>query len=87
MDSYLLELRIGYARWRLKQNIDHITTKFHLTKESPEVPHLSLYGSFTINSGYNIRDLKKRWKKLRKNTTNCHTTSMDGKIENPVMEE
>jgi len=66
MDSYLLELRIGYARWRLKQNIDHITTKFHLTKESPEVPHLSLYGSFTINSGYNIRDLKKKVEKVAK---------------------
>lgn len=66
MDSYLLELRIGYARYRLKENIDHIKKKFHLSKECPDVPHLSLYGSFSLNRGYTIREVKKKVEKVAK---------------------
>jgi calcineurin-like phosphoesterase family protein len=58
-DSFLIELRIGYPRWKLIEPINTVAKKFHLTLESPRVPHMSLYGSFQIKDGFSIRDVKK----------------------------
>jgi len=57
-DSYLIELRIGYPRWKLIKPIQEVAEKFHLTYETPRVPHMSLYGSFRIKDGFTIRDVK-----------------------------
>lgn len=65
-DSYLLELRMGYAQSKLANNIEHIKDTFHLSKESPPVPHLSLYGSFKIKNGYNFRDVQRKVARVAK---------------------
>ncbi len=59
MNSYLIELRAGYTRYKLVEKIDHVANKFNLDKECHRVPHLSLYGSFTIKNGYYLKDLKR----------------------------
>lgn len=64
--SYLLELRTGYADWRLKSNIGQVRKQFHLSRESPAVPHISLYGAFTIRKGYHVRDVQNRIARVAK---------------------
>lgn len=55
--NYLIELRMGTLRPIVGETVDHIKYKFRLGNESPETPHLSLYGSFKIKSGHRIEDV------------------------------
>ncbi|MDH7592728.1 MAG: 2'-5' RNA ligase family protein, partial [Methanomicrobiales archaeon] len=55
---YLLELRLGHAREKLNAVIREVKDQFKLTRESPRVAHLTLYGPFAIKPGYSFRDIK-----------------------------
>lgn len=64
--SYLVELRIGYPRYRLAEHIETVAKSFNLGVESPQVPHMSLFGSFKLKSNYNFRDLRHEIEKAAK---------------------
>jgi calcineurin-like phosphoesterase family protein len=53
--SYLIELRIGTAKWKLKEITRRIGHEYHVRTE--KVPHLTLYGPFSLKSNVHSKDL------------------------------
>ncbi len=57
--DHLIELRIGPAKWKLKDTTRSISRKFRLGKYTETIPHIPLYGPFTLRNGIGTRQLLK----------------------------
>lgn len=55
---YFLELRLGHTKYKLNSVIRDIEDKFHLTHESPDVAHMTLYGPYSMKPGFSFHDVK-----------------------------
>ncbi|MHB8163825.1 MAG: 2'-5' RNA ligase family protein, partial [Methanoregula sp.] len=50
-DTYLIEIRLGKTKWRVKETIFAIGRKFHLGPFIERHPHVTLFGPLTLNDG------------------------------------
>jgi calcineurin-like phosphoesterase family protein len=48
---YLVELRIGPARWKISETTRRIARAFGITEYIEKIPHLTLFGPFTLAQG------------------------------------
>lgn len=78
---YLIELRMGTLRPVVGKTVNHIKSKFRLRSESPETPHLSLYGSFRIKSVYRVENVMSIIRTVADNYSKLLTGLMVGIIK------
>jgi calcineurin-like phosphoesterase family protein len=50
-DIYLIEIRLGTTKWRVKETIFAIAGHFRILKFIERHPHVTLYGPFSLNDG------------------------------------
>jgi calcineurin-like phosphoesterase family protein len=50
-DIYLIEIRLGTTKWRVKETIFAIARYFRIEHFVEKHPHVTLFGPFTINDG------------------------------------
>jgi calcineurin-like phosphoesterase family protein len=50
-DIYLIEIRLGKTKWRVKETIFAIAGYFRIERFVEKHPHVTLFGPFTINDG------------------------------------
>ncbi|MDO9325353.1 MAG: 2'-5' RNA ligase family protein [Methanoregula sp.] len=50
-DIFLIEIRLGTTKWRLKETIFAIAKKFHLEEFIEKHPHITLFGPLTLTEG------------------------------------
>jgi len=48
--TYLIELRLGRTKWRIKQQIASIAARFHLHEHIEQHPHVTIFGPLILNS-------------------------------------
>jgi calcineurin-like phosphoesterase family protein len=56
-DTYLIEIRLGKTKWRVKETIFAIGRKFRLGPFIERHPHVTLFGPLTLNDGINQEQL------------------------------
>jgi calcineurin-like phosphoesterase family protein len=54
---FLLEIRLGRTKWRIKQTTAGIVRTFHIEEFAEKHPHLTLFGPFTIKDEVSVQDL------------------------------
>jgi len=47
--TYLIELRLGRTKWRIKQVIASIAARFHLHEHIEQHPHVTIFGPLVLN--------------------------------------
>lgn len=47
--TYLIELRLGRTKWRIKQEIASIADRFHLHEHIERHPHVTIFGPLILN--------------------------------------
>ncbi|PKL70566.1 MAG: hypothetical protein CVV30_04230 [Methanomicrobiales archaeon HGW-Methanomicrobiales-1] len=56
-DTYLIEIRLGKTKWRVKETVFAIGRKFHLGPFIERHPHVTLFGPLTLNDGISQEQL------------------------------
>ena len=52
-DIYLVEIRLGRTKWRVKQTVHAIARKFHIRAFMEQHPHVTLFGPMELMEGVN----------------------------------
>ncbi len=47
--TYLVEIRLGRTKWRIKQDIASIAARFHLDEHIEQHPHVTIFGPLVLN--------------------------------------
>ena len=50
-DTYLIEIRLAMTRWRIKESIASIASRYSITDFMERHPHVTLFGPLTLNPG------------------------------------
>jgi calcineurin-like phosphoesterase family protein len=50
-DNYLIEIRLGRTKWRIKQIISSVTGSFGIRQFMEPHPHVTLFGPLVLNAG------------------------------------
>jgi calcineurin-like phosphoesterase family protein/2'-5' RNA ligase len=56
---FLVEIRLGRTKWRIKQITAAIVSIFRIQESVEKHPHITLFGPFSIKNGVSVQDLKK----------------------------
>jgi len=56
-DIYLIEIRLGKTKWRVKETIFAIARYFRIERLIERHPHVTLFGPLTLNEGINAEHL------------------------------
>jgi calcineurin-like phosphoesterase family protein len=56
-NMFLIEIRLGRTKWRIKQTTARITKTFRIEEFAEKHPHITLFGPFTVKEGVSVRDL------------------------------
>ena len=56
-EIFLIEIRLGITKWRIKETIFTIATTFRLEKFIEKHPHVTLFGPFNLNDGIRSEQL------------------------------
>lgn len=56
-DTYLVEIRLGRTKWRIRELIRSIARSFNAEDAMEPHPHITLYGPFTLPARTNPREL------------------------------
>lgn len=55
--SYFIELRLGYADSKVRRIVREVQHRFRLGSECHRVPHMTLFGPFSLKPGHGARDV------------------------------
>jgi calcineurin-like phosphoesterase family protein len=55
--TYLVEIRLGRTKWRIKEIIREIAITFHIEEYMEQHPHVTLFGPFVLNDGVSPQTL------------------------------
>ena len=56
-NMFLIEIRLGRTKWRIKQTTARISKTFHIEEFAEKHPHITLFGPFTVKNGVSVQDL------------------------------
>ena len=56
-DTWLVEIRFGRTKWRIRELVQSIARTFHVEDVMERHPHVTLYGPFTLRTGVNPREI------------------------------
>jgi calcineurin-like phosphoesterase family protein len=56
-NMFLIEIRLGRTKWRIKQTTARIVKNFRIEEFAEKHPHITLFGPFTVKEGVSVRDL------------------------------
>ncbi|MCX6686994.1 MAG: hypothetical protein NT112_01200, partial [Methanoregula sp.] len=56
---FLVEIRLGRTKWRIKKITAAIVRLFGIQEFVEKHPHITLFGPCTIKNGISVQDLKK----------------------------
>jgi len=56
-NMFLIEIRLGRTKWRIKQITVRIVKSFQIEEFAEKHPHITLFGPFTVKKGVSVQDL------------------------------
>ena len=56
-NMFLIEIRLGRTKWRIKQTTARISKTFQIEEFAEKHPHITLFGPFTVKKGVSVQDL------------------------------
>ena len=56
-ETFLIEIRLGRTKWRVKETISAIAKNFQLEEFYEKHPHVTLFGPLSLNAGTSSQEL------------------------------